>query len=223
MLANRSFPRTIVIPELAYPDLTQAIDWLTSAFGFTLRLRIADHRAQLNVGDEIQVESLADAALNRSLIIQPDGTVTLRLLGQVNWFGWSSFQEIRVVPEKGPAIVDPQNFHDTFSLAGGVEWEVIDGLRLRTGFQYDETPTVDEFRNSRIPDADRYLLAAGASYRVTDSIEATLGYLHGFVKDATFQPNRQFYPSTPLLTSYRFRADASAMVNVIGVGLTYRF
>ena len=38
---------------------------------------------ELNVGDEIQVESLADAALNRSLIIQPDGTVTLRLLGQV--------------------------------------------------------------------------------------------------------------------------------------------
>ena len=147
----------------------------------------------------------------------------VRLLGQVNWFGWSSFQEIRVVPDKGPAIVDPQNFHNPVSLAGGVEWEVIDGLRLRTGFQYDETPTVDEFRNTRIPDADRYLLAAGASYRVTDSIEATLGYLHGFVKEATFQRNRQFYPGTPLLTSYRFRADASAMVNVVGVGLTYRF
>ena len=38
---------------------------------------------ELNVGDEIQIESLADASLNRSLIIQPDGTVTLRLLGQV--------------------------------------------------------------------------------------------------------------------------------------------
>ena len=51
MLANRSMPRSAVIPELAYPDLSQAIDWLTSAFGFTLRLRIGDHRAQLNVGD----------------------------------------------------------------------------------------------------------------------------------------------------------------------------
>ncbi|MBS1800082.1 MAG: VOC family protein [Acidobacteria bacterium] len=51
MLANRSMPSSTVIPELAYPDLTQAIDWLTSAFGFTLRLRIADHRAQLTIGD----------------------------------------------------------------------------------------------------------------------------------------------------------------------------
>ena len=40
-----------MIPELAYPDIGKAIDWLCDAFGFTLRLRIADHRAQLNVGD----------------------------------------------------------------------------------------------------------------------------------------------------------------------------
>ena len=51
MLANRSIPRSTVIPELAYPDVGEAIDWLCDAFGFTLRLRIANHRAQLNVGD----------------------------------------------------------------------------------------------------------------------------------------------------------------------------
>jgi polysaccharide export outer membrane protein len=38
---------------------------------------------QLNVGDEIRVESFADPTLNRDLIIQPDGTITLRLIGQV--------------------------------------------------------------------------------------------------------------------------------------------
>jgi uncharacterized glyoxalase superfamily protein PhnB len=51
MLANRSMPRCTVIPELAYPDVGEAVDWLCSGFGFTLRLRIANHRAQLNVGD----------------------------------------------------------------------------------------------------------------------------------------------------------------------------
>jgi uncharacterized glyoxalase superfamily protein PhnB len=51
MLANRSIPRSTVIPELAYPDVGEAIAWLCDAFGFTLRLRIANHRAQLNVGD----------------------------------------------------------------------------------------------------------------------------------------------------------------------------
>jgi len=51
MRPNRSMPRCTVIPELAYPDVEQAIDWLCRVFGFSLRLRIGDHRAQLNVGD----------------------------------------------------------------------------------------------------------------------------------------------------------------------------
>src|SRR5262249_566115 len=51
MLTNRSIPRCTVIPVLAYPNVGEAIDWLCNAFGFSLRLRIGDHRAQLNVGD----------------------------------------------------------------------------------------------------------------------------------------------------------------------------
>jgi polysaccharide biosynthesis/export protein len=42
---------------------------------------------RLNVGDEIQVESFTDSDLNRNLLIQPDGTITLRLLGQVHATG----------------------------------------------------------------------------------------------------------------------------------------
>jgi polysaccharide biosynthesis/export protein len=42
---------------------------------------------RLNVGDEVRVESFTDAELNRDLILQPDGTITLRLLGQVRATG----------------------------------------------------------------------------------------------------------------------------------------
>jgi uncharacterized glyoxalase superfamily protein PhnB len=51
MLSNRSMPRSTVLPELAYPDIGEAIKRLCEAFGFTLRIRMGDHRAQLNVGD----------------------------------------------------------------------------------------------------------------------------------------------------------------------------
>jgi uncharacterized glyoxalase superfamily protein PhnB len=51
MLPNRSIPSCTVIPVVGYPEIGPAIDWLCKAFGFTLRLRIGDHRAQLNVGD----------------------------------------------------------------------------------------------------------------------------------------------------------------------------
>ena len=42
---------------------------------------------KLNVGDEVRVESFTDPDLNRDLLIQPDGTITLRLLGQVHATG----------------------------------------------------------------------------------------------------------------------------------------
>ena len=51
MLVNRSMPRSTVIPELAYPDLSTAADWLERTFGFTVRVRIGNHRIQMNVGD----------------------------------------------------------------------------------------------------------------------------------------------------------------------------
>jgi polysaccharide export outer membrane protein len=38
---------------------------------------------QLNVGDEIRIESMADPAIERTLAILPDGMIALQLLGQV--------------------------------------------------------------------------------------------------------------------------------------------
>jgi uncharacterized glyoxalase superfamily protein PhnB len=40
---------------LAYADVAEATDWLCNAFGFRVRLRIADHRAQLVLGDGAMV------------------------------------------------------------------------------------------------------------------------------------------------------------------------
>lgn len=57
--------RSTVSPELAYPNIGEAIDRLSNAFGFTLRIRIGDHRAQLNVGDGVVI--LIEAARGISL------------------------------------------------------------------------------------------------------------------------------------------------------------
>jgi uncharacterized glyoxalase superfamily protein PhnB len=46
-ISNRSVPEAAVIPELPYPDVREAVAWLSRAFGFEERLQIGDHRAQL--------------------------------------------------------------------------------------------------------------------------------------------------------------------------------
>jgi uncharacterized glyoxalase superfamily protein PhnB len=51
MRFNRSVPPCTVIPVLYYPDPGAAADWLSRAFGFTVRLRIANHRIQMRAGE----------------------------------------------------------------------------------------------------------------------------------------------------------------------------
>jgi uncharacterized glyoxalase superfamily protein PhnB len=52
MRHNRSIPTATVVPVLTYPDVREAVAWLSAAFGFVERVRIGEnHRAQLRVGE----------------------------------------------------------------------------------------------------------------------------------------------------------------------------
>ena len=52
MKPNRSIPAAVITPVLIYPDVREAVDWLSGAFGFVERIRVGEsHRAQLSFGD----------------------------------------------------------------------------------------------------------------------------------------------------------------------------
>jgi len=74
MITNRSMPPAVVIPELPYPDVREATDWLCRTFGFTERLRIGNHRAQLSFGDGslvvTQGNNLSDSSI--SIMVRVD-------------------------------------------------------------------------------------------------------------------------------------------------------
>jgi uncharacterized glyoxalase superfamily protein PhnB len=71
MIVNRLVPASAVIPVLGYDDVAQASDWLCAAFGFTERLRIRDHRAQLVFGDGAVILTARDPAAD-----EPGSTFT---------------------------------------------------------------------------------------------------------------------------------------------------
>ena len=70
MLSNRSVPPCTVIPVLIYPDPSVAADWLSAAFGFTVRLRVANHRIQMRAGDGCFTIAEGNAVPNLSHITQ---------------------------------------------------------------------------------------------------------------------------------------------------------
>ena len=83
MLQNRSIPTCTVIPILSYPDVSAAVEWLCATFGFTLRLRIGNHRAQMNVGDGALVVAEgavvgSDAVMVRVVDVEAHHATTLQ-------------------------------------------------------------------------------------------------------------------------------------------------
>ncbi len=73
MIANRSMPPGIIIPELAYHDVVTAAAWLCKTFGFQERLRIGNHRCQLIFGEA----SVIMVALSGGGAFRPQGDKTM--------------------------------------------------------------------------------------------------------------------------------------------------
>jgi uncharacterized glyoxalase superfamily protein PhnB len=76
-MRNRSVPNASVIPEIAYPDVGEAAEWLSRAFGFRKRLQIGNHRFQPSFGNGalVVVELPADATVDsgtRSVLVLVD-------------------------------------------------------------------------------------------------------------------------------------------------------
>lgn len=69
MTRNRSMPAAVIIPELPYPDVREAVAWLCRTFGFRERLRIGNHRAQLSFGEGSLVVTQKSADSNPSFSV----------------------------------------------------------------------------------------------------------------------------------------------------------
>jgi uncharacterized glyoxalase superfamily protein PhnB len=129
MKRNRSIPPSTVIPVLVYPDVREAVSWLTQALGFVERTRIGeDHRAQLSIGRHGAM-IVADVQGER----QPPqiGVVTHELKVRVDDVG-AHFERARA---HGARVVEPPTDREygerecTVEDLGGHRWQFTETLR----------------------------------------------------------------------------------------------
>jgi uncharacterized glyoxalase superfamily protein PhnB len=99
---NRSAPNTAVIPVLYYPDVRAAVEWLTTALPFTVRLRNSATRCQLLHGNGaiVVTEPGAHADAAPSTLQSPGAhSITLRVTAIDELFGRAKAAGARVLAE----------------------------------------------------------------------------------------------------------------------------
>lgn len=111
------------------------------------------------------------------------------VMGDVTWTRWSRLQRLNIVRTSlAPGAVLSTltlRWDDTWRVSVGANYKPNADWKLRFGLAYDPTPTNDVDRTPRLPDQDRFWVAAGAQYRLSKTSTLDFGYAHEFLRDAS--------------------------------------
>ena len=132
----------------------------------------------------------------------------------LTWTNWSQFKTLAVY-RTGDGLVagTPERYRNSFFVAAGASYELTDRITLRAGTAFDKTPVQDAYRTARVPDANRYWLATGISWRALEHLTIDAGYAHLFVEDSTI---RETSATGDVLTG-----KYSNSVDVVSLGTTH--
>ena len=111
-------------------------------------------------------------------------------MGDVQWTGWSSIQELRFVnvANGSTASVVPLEWDDTYKIALGASYRYNQQWKARFGVAYDTTPVTSD-ETPRLPDSDRWWLTVGGEYRWTPQWKFDAGLVYIFADKAKFDQN----------------------------------
>jgi long-chain fatty acid transport protein len=144
----------------------------------------------------------------------------LTLLGEAAWYDWSTFQEIRTRFDNGtPDAVRTTNYRDAYGFSLGADYKASREWTVRGGVHYDTTPTVDAWRDTTVPDANRLWLGVGATWTIRPKLTVDFAFNHVFFRDTRINLTRQL----PGGGSFTVRGDVSSVVNTLAASINYAY
>jgi long-chain fatty acid transport protein len=169
--------------------------------------------ANSDVNVALKVPDTANVSIFRQIDSKWD------VMGDVQYTGWSSVQNLTVVRSTGVVLLDtPENFRDTWRASIGANYHYSDQWMFRGGLAYDQSPVRDAQRTPRLPDNDRTWISIGAQYKFSPQLLLDAGYTYIFVKDPSINQNAGDTQSFGLISgTYKNN------VNIVAAQLTYTF
>lgn len=169
--------------------------------------------------------SFVDTGINASLTL-PDRLILSgahqvaakwTLLWDVSWTDWRRLTALQINfdnPNQPTSALNLQ-WKDAWRFSVGGQWAATDRWTFRTGVAWDQSAVPGWTRGPRLPGADRFWVAIGASYHISDAAQLHVGYFHVFTDRVGI--NQMAPASGNLLGSVQGRVDA------FSIGITGNF
>jgi long-chain fatty acid transport protein len=109
----------------------------------------------------------------------------LSLFSDVQYTEWHTFQNVSLVSPPNPVFTFVEHYRDAWMVSVGGSYKFNDVWSLRGGVGYDQSPVTDPYRDTGVPDDNRYMIGVGPRIRLNDTMLLDLGYSHYWGAAAT--------------------------------------
>ncbi len=195
-------------------DGTQQLSGLTGAGAFVFG------------GSSYQTDAKARITLPASVVFGYAFTPTpkWRLESDAQWTDWTSIDSFHVTfADENPlrqsvlnAGVDPlhRDWRAVWSIGAGAEYDLTDKWTLRGGLGYDWTAVPESSFDPSLPDANRFEITGGFSYRVFKNTQLHFAYNGAFFRERSISNN---------VDDGQINGKYDTTINVYSIGLEQKF
>jgi len=171
-----------------------------------------------SINTSAQISTPWQAIFGVRYAVTPQITVN----AQATTTGWSKFDAIRLGAPFNAAL--PQKYRDTMTYAVGFDAAVTPKTTLRAGIARDMSPVRNDYRDTRVPDANRWVFALGASQALSPHITVDIGANYLKLDDAPITRITAAYAGTaaqtPVLTNGTM-TNANVLILALGGRFTF--
>jgi long-chain fatty acid transport protein len=107
-------------------------------------------------------------------------TPDFSLSSDVQFTQWSVFKKVALQAAPNPQFIFTENYRDSWMISVGGVYRLNNTWTLRAGLGWDGSPVRDAYRETGVPDKDRYMIGLGAGYKFSDTSSLDVGYAHYF-------------------------------------------
>jgi long-chain fatty acid transport protein len=116
----------------------------------------------------------------------------------------------------GNTVTQQKQWKNVWNLRIGAQYKLVDELKLRVGYQYDQTPVDENWFETRVPDSDRQGVSFGMGYGI-GNLNVDIAYLYLLFNKRTINDSQSDGSTNTLNGTYK--ADA----HVAALNISYKF